>query len=148
MGFFVITLLAFLSFLGYPYEIMDFLKKYWREILLGVSILINIILSVWIGVINKSNPEAEFKIKHYDVLIKEKDSVANESIKYQRLLAEKGKQYEDSISFYKTFGDKQVIYIHDIKDQKNEEISRVDGLDVVNTNNQFCTEAELYRNSR
>lgn len=148
MLFFVIVFFMFLCFIGFPYEIMEFLEKNWKKIVFTISVLINVILIIYAIVINKSNPESEFKLKQYDVLIKERDSVANESIKLQKQLAEKGKQYLDSIEYYKEQEDTVIVYINKTNKQKQDEINNIPNLTRDSVNKLFSREAEQYIRNR
>lgn len=147
MLFFVIVFFMFLCLLGYPYEVMEFIKKNWKNVFLILSLLINVILIIWISVINKSNPEAEFKIKHYDVLIKQQDSIVKESIKLQKQLAEKGDDYIDTVIIYQKIISKEEDSVDKIKKKKNEEVSNINNLTIDSINRLFTREADRYINS-
>ena len=148
MLFFVIVFFMFLCLLGYPYEIMEFIKKNWRELLLSILTLIIIILSIWISVINKTNPEVEFKIKQYDVLIKQQDSIINNSIELQKQLAEKGNNYIDTTYIYQNIIDKQINDINKFRNEKDKAIKSVEYLNSDVIDKLFDSLAREYRLSK
>ena len=148
MLFFVIVFFMFLCLLGYPYEIMEFIKKNWRELLLSILTLIIIILSIWISVINKTNPEVEFKIKQYDVLIKQQDSIINNSIELQKQLAEKGNNYIDTTYIYQNIIDKQINDINKFRNEKDKAVKNIEYLNSDVIDKLFDSLAREYRFSK
>lgn len=148
MLFFTTAFFMFLCLLGYPHEIMTVINKNWKNILLILSLIVNIILTIWIREINKSKSESEFKIKQYNILIKQQDSIIKESIKLQEQLAEKGNKQIDTIFIYQTVISKEIDNINKLRNEKDEAVKTVEYLNPNTIDKLFDSLAREYRLSK
>lgn len=150
----IILLFILVSFLWYVHfvielvEYMEFIKRYWKELLIGLLVIVVIIESIWIGASIKKNPLAEYKLKEFDNMSKEKDSIANESIKIQRQYFELAERFKDTANYWKNQEKPVIIYKDKLNQEKDEEINRIDSLDDNTVNKLFDSLATEYRLSK
>jgi len=142
--FVLVTFLWYVHFLIELREYMKFIKKYWRELLIGILVIVVIILSVWIGVTIKEDPLAKYKLKEFDNVSRKLDSIVKESEIITGKYVELAKKYEDSSVYWGNLQKPTIIYRNNLNQQKNEEVNNIDKLTVDSVGKLFSSEAEYY----
>lgn len=144
LGFITIVFLWYIHFIIEMKEYMEFIKKYWKELIIAILLITVIIESIWIGVSVKKDPVTEYKLKEFDNMSKKLDSVANASVEIQKQYFELAEKFKDTANYWKAQEKPVIIYRDKLNQEKDEEINRIPNLTADSINKLFSSEAEYY----